>query len=147
MDKYKGSYTIGNDVISKPESIGITGETASPFTIETADEIADLNEILLSGTVIDANIRLDADIELTTQWIIQNPAQITIGNNQNVNIDFNHYTITFAGGTDKTTPPILIEEGGTLTINNGSTMDRTMLFLRMMVVFIAQGSQPVGFLK
>ena len=120
MDKYKGSYTIGNDVISKPESIGITGETASPFTIETADEIADLNEILLSGTVIDANIRLDADIELTTQWIIQNPAQITIGNNQNVNIDFNHHTITFAGVTGKTTPPILIEEGGTLTINNGS---------------------------
>ena len=129
-------YVVNGDNVSAADGAGMSGSETEPYRIAKLSDIAHINELIAGQS--ESHFVLDDDFTLETMWIVQNmavadsdgnlvPRPITITNGKDVSIDFNGHTITFAGvpvtNPDSENPqivyPFRIEEGGSLTIDNG----------------------------
>ena len=130
MDSWTGSYVVDNEKVSKPVSEGMTGAEDKPYRIETLDDIAHLQDMFDDAN--EVNIVLEKDMTLTSEWIMDNLItdgtfnSITIKADQNIVFDFNGKTLTYEGVSNVFNERFFkIDDGGELTINNGSDNSRT----------------------
>ena len=125
IEKYEGEYVVGNETISKEESIGMDGSKENPFIIETPSDVSHMKTLFSSNS--ETYFRVESDMVLDSDWIIAEGNPITISNGQHVIIDFNHHTITYEGIiVTASQRPFRVEEGGTLVIDNGSDDSRSI---------------------
>ncbi len=119
IDSYEGSYSVNGTEISKEEAVGVDGSEDKPYTVSRLSDLLLLDSLFSSSSSV--NIRLESDLTITAEWVVSTNMvdPITISNGENVTIDFDGHTITYevAGNLR----PFLVEEGGSLTLNNGVT--------------------------
>lgn len=119
-------YVVGNQDVTAAEGKGMDGSSTSPYTISKLSDVAAINGLIQSQK--ESHFVLDNDLTLEESWILQNmvdlevqearPIKIPAGSN--VTFDFNDHTITYNGISDVGQRPFVIEEGGSLVINNGT---------------------------
>ena len=135
-------YVVGNQDVTAAEGKGMDGSSTSPYTISKLSDVAAINGLIQSQK--ESHFVLDNDLTLEESWILQNmvdlevqearPIKIPAGSN--VTFDFNDHTITYNGISDVGQRPFVIEEGGSLVINNGTNniSDETIYNIRRKIV-------------